>query len=130
MDRLEPVVIRASSLCIISPDESDSSMNISTAWLSDNCLRVEWMQLNTSVPVIYYTLRFLPFQSYECGAVGGIINEESILIYHQAISTTNTVCNLSPCFHYYLSVTATTSEGEQEVDQTTVIPVIGKDIII
>ena len=89
------------------------------------------MPIDTSGPVIYYTLRFLPFQSYECGAVGGVTDEESILVYHQAISTTNIVCNLSPYFHYYLSVTATTSDGEeQEVDQTTVIPVVGKDIII
>ena len=119
-------------LKVIFPlDEPDTFMNISTTWLSDSCLRVEWMPLDTSVPVIYYILRFLPFQSYECGAVGGVTDEESILVYHQAISTTNIVCNLSPYFHYYLSVTATTSDGEeQEVDQTTVIPVMGKDIII
>ena len=119
-------------LKVIFPlDEPDTFMNISTTWLSDSCLRVEWMPLDTSVPVIYYILRFLPFQSYECGAVGGVTDEESILVYHQAISTTNIVCNLSPYFHYYLSVTATTSDGEeQEVDQTTIIPVIGKGITI
>lgn len=109
--------------CLSHIDESENDMNISTVWLSDSCLRVEWIPLDTGFPAIYYTIRFQPFASYECGAIGGVTDEESVLIYHEGVSSSNIVCNLSPYSRYYLSITAMTTEGEQEVDKATITPI-------
>lgn len=95
--------------------------------MANDCIEVQWRETLLNDNITHYTIRLQPFQTYYCGAIGSIINESSLLInVESGAATSQVVCDLTPSFLYYVSVTAVLTEGLGMESQTTVLPNSGK----